>query len=88
VHQADIGGAVSRGAPVKIDPLQKRTETVPDPDDSDSDFIHLQETSKLAAPACPEQESCHFIAIFAERNPGGEGCQNIVNDRPFPLSNW
>jgi hypothetical protein len=71
MHEADVGTAVFRGLAVKINPLQKRTETIPHPYDSDSDFIHLQETSTLAAPACSGQESCHFIAIFAERNARG-----------------
>jgi hypothetical protein len=71
MHQADIRRTVLRWLAVKVDPLQERTETIPDPDDRDSDFVHCRKTSKLAVAARPGQESCHNIALFAERNPRG-----------------
>jgi hypothetical protein len=49
-------------------------------------FIY-RKPPKLAAGARPGQESCHFIAIFAERNAGDGDGENIVNDPGFPLSN-
>jgi hypothetical protein len=39
VHQAD-GGAVGRGATVKIDPLDQGTGAIADTDDGDTDFSH------------------------------------------------
>src|SRR5207248_2802912 len=72
VHQPDISAVAGRPS-IKVDALEKRTGTVPDSHDGNSDFVHYRKKPKLAGVAQPGQESCHHIAIFAERNPGGEG---------------
>jgi hypothetical protein len=69
MHQANVRAAVFRRLTVKIDSLEERAETVPHPNDRDSDFVHLHETLKIPSAAGPGQESCHNIAIFAECNP-------------------
>jgi hypothetical protein len=50
MHEPDIGGSVFGGLTVEIDALQERTETVPHPDDGNSDFVHCRKTLKLAPP--------------------------------------
>src|SRR3979411_2443227 len=49
-------------------------------------FIY-RKPPKLDAAAGSGQESCHNIAIFAERNPGGGDDGNNINARFFGLSN-
>lgn len=48
VHQAN-GGAVDRGAAVKIDSLDERTGTIADSDDGDTDFSHAKKQILPAA---------------------------------------
>jgi hypothetical protein len=40
MHQPDIRGAVVGGATVKVYALQEGAETIPHPDDGDSNFVH------------------------------------------------
>jgi hypothetical protein len=73
MHQANVHGAVVGGAPVEIDSLEKRAETVSHPDRGNSDFVHCRKRSRLAiASRAGKEQGAHHRANVRCCNHGPE----------------